>query len=184
MSILEEKRFFRRLTAYALTILALMIGLSITSYAISTISVSEKDNYFQTGSVGVNLNDGKAVITEDEFKFEPGMTVVKDFFIQNLSTDDVYFKLYFTDVKGVLATVLQITISDGDTVLARGTAAELTREAVEVADDVLRLNERRVLTITFHYPEGAGNATQSNSLSFALCAEVVQTKNNADKNFA
>lgn len=183
MSMTEDARVIRKIAAYALAFFALTLCLSITTYALSMHSVSETDHYFRTGSVAVNLNDGKAVIEEDEFRFEPGMTVTKEFFVENLSTADVYYKLYFTDVKGELADVLQITIYDGETVIASGTASQLTRAAVGAADDILRLNEKRVLSIRFHYPEGAGNATQSHTLSFALCAEVVQTANNADKRF-
>lgn len=173
----------RKLTTGILAIVVLTLCLCITTYALVMVSVSVPDNYFKTGSVSVNLNDGKPVIEEHEFLFEPGMTVTKDFFIENSSTWDVYYRIYFDGVKGGLATVLQITISDGDKVLYQGTAAELSKENVTAADDTLKLGEKRNLTISFYYPQNAGNVTQNFSLSFNLCAEAVQTKNNPDRLF-
>lgn len=173
----------RKLAAGIAVIVLLTVCLCITTYALVTLSVSVQDNFFKTGSVAVNLNDGKPVIEEHEFLFESGMTVTKDFFLENCSTWDVYYKIYFDDVEGGLATVLQITISDGEKVLFRGTAAELSRANVAAADDVLRRNEKRTLAISFHYPEDAENATQNRTLSFTLCAEAVQTKNNPNRAF-
>ena len=161
----------------------LAICLCITTYAIVWASVSVNENVFQTGKVQINLNDGKPVIEEHEFLFEPGMTVTKDFFIENQSTWDVYYKIYFDEVTGGLAKVLQITIMDGEKILYEGTADDLSKVNVKAADDTLRINEKRILTISFHYPEEAGNSTQNMSLTFKLCAEAVQTKNNPDKLF-
>ena len=131
----------------------------------------------------INLNDGQAVITEKEFLFEPGMTVKKDFFIENRSTCEVYYKLYFDEVSGGLADVLEITIQKGDKILYRGTAASLNRTNVAAADDVLGVGERRELTILFHYPEGADNSGQNQTLTFELSAKAVQTRNNDKKEF-
>lgn len=172
-----------RLTASVIAIVILSICLCITTYALVMVTVSEQNNYFQTGAVKINLNDGRAVIEEHEFLFEPGMTVNKEFFIENLSTWDVYYMIYFEDVQGGLADVLQVTIRDGNQVLFEGTPETLSRANVNVADDTLHINERRVLTISFHYPEEKGNETQNMTLSFDFCADAVQTKNNPKKIF-
>ena len=142
-----------------------------------------ENNLFHTGIVKINLNDGKPVIEEHEFLFEPGMTVKKDFFIENQSTWDVYYKLYFTDVEGGLADVLDITVKDGEKILYSGKASDLTKESVGAANDVLKLNERRNLTVYFHFPEEAGNSTQNLVLTFSMSADAVQTKNNPNKLF-
>lgn len=183
MSSKKGGRTNRKLAVSIFTILFLISLLGATTYALIVLSVSVDDNYFKTGSIEINLNDGKPVLNEDEYLFEPGMTVTKSFFIENLSTWEVYYKIYLDDVAGDLSSVLEITISDGDKVLFEGTADELTRSSVKAADDVLEVNEKRDLTITFHYPEAAGNSTQARTLSFKLCAEAVQTKNNPDKLF-
>ncbi len=111
------------------------------------------------------------------------MTVKKDFFIENQSTWDVYYKLYFTDIEGGLANVLDVTVKDGEKVLYSGKAADLTKENVGAANDVLKLNERRNLTVYFHFPEEAGNEAQNLVLTFSMSADAVQTKNNPNKLF-
>ena len=167
-----------RLKGSIVAVIVLAICLCITTYAIVWASVSVNENVFQTGKVQINLNDGKPVIEEREFLFEPGMTVQKNFFIENESTCEVYYKLYFTNAEGGLADILEITIADGDKTLYRGTAAELNRTAVSAAVNSLGLNERRDLMISFHYPENADNSGQARTLTFNLCADAVQTKNN------
>ena len=49
--------------------------------------------------------------------------------------------------------------------------------------DELAVGERKELTVLFHYPKEAGNATQMQSLSFRLMADAVQTKNNPSREF-
>ena len=57
------------------------------------------------------------------------------------------------------------------------------RRAVGAADDFLRVNERRKLTVYFYFPEETGNSAQNLTLTFDLCADAVQTKNNPNKLF-
>lgn len=174
----------KKLTVSIATVIILAVCLCITTFALIWATVSVENNLFHTGTVKVNLNDGKPVIEEHEFLFEPGMTVKKDFFIENQSTWDVYYKLYFTDVEGGLADVLEITVKDGDKILYSGKASELTRENAGAANDVLKLNERRNLTVYFHFPEEAGNSMQNLVLTFSMSADATQTKNNPNKLFS
>ena len=179
----KRNKTAKKLTRAIILAVFLAICLCITTYALVMAHVSVKENRFHTGSVNINLNDGKPVIEEHEFLFEPGMTVKKGFFIQNESTCEVYYKLYFDKVTGGLANVLEITIQEGDKILYRGTAASLNLTKVAAADDVLGVGERRNLTILFHYPEGADNSGQNQTLTFELSAKAVQTKNNDKKEF-
>lgn len=179
----KQNKTAKKLTRAIILAVFLAICLCITTYALVMAHVSVKENRFQTGSVDINLNDGKPVIEEHEFLFEPGMTVKKDFFIQNESTCKVYYKLYFDKVTGGLANVLEITIQTGDKILYHGTAASLSNANVAAADDVLGVGERRNLTILFHYPEGADNSGQNQTLTFDLSAKAVQTRNNDKKEF-
>ena len=103
---------------------------------------------------------------------------------KNDSTCDVYYRLYLDQVAGGLSSVLQVTILDGDKTLYSGTADTLVRQNAVAADDMLKIGQRRDLTIVFHYPETAGNATQGLDLTFTLCAEATQVRNNPDKQFA
>ena len=179
----KQNKTAKKLTGAILLAVFLAICLCITTYALVMAHVSVKENRFHTGSVNINLNDGKPVIEEHEFLFEPGMTVKKGFFIKNESTCEVYYKLYFDKVTGGLANVLEITIQEGDKILYRGTAASLSNANVAAADDVLGVGERRNLTILFHYPEGADNSGQGHELTFDLFANAVQTRNNDKKEF-
>ena len=89
------------------------------------------NNLFHTGEVKINLNDGKPVIREHEFLFEPGMTVRKNFFIENDSTWDVYYRLDLDNISGGLAEVLTVTGKDG---LTNTVLVEPGRIRVERAD--------------------------------------------------
>ncbi len=171
----------KKLRSGIAVVFLLAFCLCITTFALVYTAVAVEDNLFHTGTVSVNLNDGKPVITEKEFLFEPGMTVKKDFFIENESTWDVYYRIYLENIEGNLADTLTITVMDGQKVICSGTAAKLG--TTEAADDILKLKERRKLTAYFHYPENAGNSTQNSVLSFDMCADAVQTKNNPDKLF-
>ena len=111
------------------------------------------------------------------------MTVAKDFFIENDSTWDVFYRLYLDNVTGGLSDVLTVTIKDGDKILYTGTANELTKQNVIAADDTPKIGQRRNLTVVFHYPESSGNDTQNLDLTFTLCAEATQTKNNPGRLF-
>lgn len=179
----SDNKTVRRLAVSIVTILILSCCLGITTYALTIQTVSVEDNLFQTGQVKINLNDGKPVIEAHEVLFEPGMTVTKSFFIENLSTWDVYYKMYFRNVSGGLSDVLKIIIRDGSHVVFSGTPAELTRANVSASNDALQVGERRELTIDFYFPEEAGNSAQNLMLSFDMCADAVQTKNNPNKLF-
>lgn len=164
-------------------LLALMLG--VTTFALITSMVEVKDNHFDTGVVKINLNDGKPVIQEDEYLFEPGMRVVKDFFIKNEGSIDAYYKVYLEDVKGDLADVLQLTIKDkdNDKVLYQGTAKDLTRGSAAVDEDVLKAGERKDLSILFYFPKERGNEAQDKTLSFKMGATATQVRNNPGRSF-
>lgn len=165
----------------ALAVLVLIFAFCTVSYAVSKLSVEAENNYFQTGNININLNDGEPVINAE--KFEPGMTVTKEFFIENKSSWEVYYKIYFDEVDGELADVLEITLKDKDKVLFSGYASEFSKTSVEAFDDALAVSEKKTLSISFYYPKTEGNTTQATSLSFKLVADAVQTKNNDDRLF-
>ncbi len=180
---MAENKTAKRLTGGIIAIVALAVCLCITTLALVYASVSVENNLFHTGKVKINLNDGKPVIREHEFIFEPGMTVKKDFFIENDSSWDVYYRIYLENVSGGLKDVLEITVKDGDRALYSGTASELTQQNVTAADDTLKIGQKRNLTVYFHFPEDKGNETQNRDLTFTMCAEATQTKNNPNRQF-
>ena len=179
----KKSKTVKKLTGSVIAIVILSICLCITTFALVYSTVAVENNLFHTGTVKINLNDGKPVIEEHEFLFEPGMTVEKEFFIENQSTWDVYYKLYFQDIEGGLADVLEVAVRDGNKILFSGKMADMTKDKVGAADDILKLNERRNLTVSFHFPEETGNAAQRLYLTFTMGADAVQTKNNPNKLF-
>ncbi len=179
----KKSQTARRLTGSVIAVVILAICLCITTFALAYSMVAVENNLFHTGIVKLNLNDGNPVIEEHEFLFEPGMTVEKEFFIENQSTWDVYYRLYFEDIEGGLAEVLEVSVRDGEKILFSGKMADLTWNKVGAAEDILKLNERRNLVVSFHFPEEAGNAAQGRSLTFTIGADAVQTKNNPNKLF-
>ena len=180
---MAETKTAKKLTGGIAAIVILAVCLCITTFALVYASVSVENNLFHTGRVKINLNGGKPVIQEHEFLFEPGLTVKKNFFIENESTGDVYYRIYFDSITGGLSDVLSISVKDGDKTLYSGTANELTRQNVIAADDTLKIGQRRNLTVCFYFPADRGNETQNLDLSFTVCAEATQTKNNPNKLF-
>ena len=181
----NRNNIIKRITAAMLVILILTSCLGITAYALFYANVQVENNYFQTGEVKINLNGGRPIIEPHEYLFEPGMTVEKEFYIQNESTDSVYYRLFFENVEGKLADVIEVRIWNEETgsEYFSGLARDLTRANVQPAEDVLMLGEKKEMMISFHYPEESGNTTQGEKLSFDLSADAVQIKNNPNKQF-
>ena len=158
----------------------LILGLGVTSVALVWQKVAVEENLFQTGNVSINLNDGQPILRKNMF-FEPGMVIKEDFTLSNEdSTCDVYYRLYFTEVKGDLAEVLQVEVFDGDTTIFEGTLADMNGKKSEGADGILREGETRAMTIVFRVPEDCGNVMQGSTILFDLNADAVQTVNNPD----
>ncbi len=172
-----------KLTASIAWMILVSVCLSITTFAIVYSMVSIDSNLFTTGTVSINLNGGKAIISREEPLLEPGATLKKNFFIENQGSCAVYYKLYFQNASGGLSDVLTVTICDGDRILAQGTPRELTRDAARADDMILGIGEKKALQIYFYFPEGSGNTAQDQSLLFDLAADAVQVKNNPNQEF-
>lgn len=174
----------KRLSVSIAALIILCVCLCVTSFALGYATYEAKHNSFHTGGVGIDINGGKPIITADEFRFEPGMTVEKPMYVKNNGTWAVYYKLYFSEVEGSLGDVLDVTIldEDGNKVLS-GKLSQLTKDNVPALEDELAVGQRKDFTVRFHFPEAAGNSTQGGTLTFELSTVAVQTKNNPDKEF-
>ncbi len=175
----------RRWLGSAVVTVLLAMGLVVTTLAIG-LSVAERpDNIFSTGRIKLNLNDGDPVITESECLFEPGMTVNRSFFLKNDGAE-CWYRLYFSNVSGSLASVMEVTLSDGDTVLFSGKMGDLTQSRADwlgILPASGATGSYLPLRVTFHLPEGTGNAAQGGALQFDLCADGTQVRNNPDQSF-
>ena len=108
------------------------------------------------------------------------MTIRNDFFVENLSSEGIFYRVYMDDIKGSLATRLTVLVKDGDQTLYSGPLAEMTHN--NVLHGQMEVDERRELTIWFHCPESTGNEIQGAKLTFVLRADAVQTRNNDSSN--
>lgn len=170
----------KRLSISLTALIALCLGLCVTSFALGYTFLRVEDNFFHTGTVDIELQESNFVIqgsSTGDFLFEPGMRVYKTFTLENKSTDPdgVWYKLYFKDISGNLADIIDVTVYDGATEVLSGKLSALTRANTL---DQLALNESRTFKVEFHYPEKEGNAGQGGTAEFTICAEAVQRKNN------
>lgn len=179
----------KKLQINVVTLLLLCLGLCITSFAIAyvTISFEVKENFFQTGVIDIDLNGNKPIIGGDEedkdLLFEPGMTIKKEFYIENKGSGDVFYKLYFEGIKGKLGDVLEITIYKKDspeTVLFNKEKISdlVDTDRLEIAGELKR-GQKQEWYAEFHFPEGRDdNKYKGESLEFKMSAIAVQTRNN------
>lgn len=175
----------KRTLTILLAALCLVAAMALVGFALGYWLYEVKDNTFETGTVSIDLNGGAAVITPEDFPFfEPGMTVEKPCYITNTGTGDVYYKLYISDVSGILGDVLHLTVLNeaGETLLS-GPMRQLDGQKLMARDQTLPVGETHDLTFRFHYPEDGGNREQGSEVSFRVSAIAVQTANNPHKEY-
>lgn len=179
-----KRMSFAAVILYVLTIVLLAICLIVSSLTLAYSNVLTDSVLYSTG-LKLDFNGGKPVIDENvglDFS-APGETTVSTFFLENQSDEDVYYRLYFTDVRGALAEVMEVEIYLGDRLLYSGLMTEMARENTVAADDILKLRDHRDFTIRFNIAEEAGDEYQGTSVTFRLAAEVTQVRDNPDKLF-
>ena len=171
----------KKLQINVVTLLLLCLGLCITSFAISYTVIKIENNYFKTGVIKINLNDGKAIIDERDPLFEPGMTIEKKFFIKNSGGEPIHYKLNFTGVSGELSKAIVVTILDTTrNELVSGKIYEFETDKELIGS--LSSYEKQDLIAQFHFPENEGNEYKGKSLQFKMAAIAVQTKHNDPEN--
>ena len=180
---MNEQKLKKKLTMMIVTVVLLSIGLIVTSFALASSIAQIRNNRFAM-SMGVELtiNDGKPVVDVTDMVYEPGGTYVSEFPIANLGTFDVWYRVYFTDVEGVLKDYITVTIKESDgTVLCRGTMSELGSDKVAVSS--LVAGEEKTLYIEFYFSSEAGNVAQGQTVVFNITANATQKQNNPNKDF-
>ena len=173
----------KRAVTSIIAIIVLVCMLVVTTYALIASFVSVDNNLFQTERVEIELNGGKTVFDGADMNVEPGHALIREFTVENKGTADVHVRLYLENVQGPLQEVLTFAIYDGDQLLFRGTADELTRESPCVSDSPLKVGESRTLTAIVTMDASAGNVYQNGGITFDMTADAVQSKNNPDKSF-
>ena len=176
----------KKLVMGVVIVATLLMGLGVTTLALSTATERISGNIFSTPTILGNLNDGAAVLGEDVLEnLEPGMILEREFFVENIGSGDAYYKLYFEEIDGDLADTLRVVITRRDTEakLYDGTLAEMTRDKMLSVDDPLVVAEKRALKITLQINGGAASDVSGKPLTFRLSADFTQVKNNPDREF-
>lgn len=195
----------RRWLSSALLTVLLALGLIVTTLAISTqISV---ERIFHTGTIDIEIGpedsrEGHAgepgkvgapifpenapIGKEGSNQFaEPGMKLSRNFYVHNVGSAAVYYKLYVDRVEGTeLADVLNVTIAykGSDTPLFSGKLSQL-KEGVTIERSLPAEPAENALqwfTVTIRFPQDTDNAVQGKALTFRLCADATQSAHNGE----
>ena len=180
---MNEQKLKKKLMFMIVTVILLICGLTVTSFALVSSIVSIRSNRF-TMSMGVELtiNDGTPVVDVTDMVYEPGGTYQSEFPIANLGTFAVWYRVYFTNVDGELKDDITVTIKEKDgTVLCKGMMNQLTADKVMTGS--LAAGESKTLTIEFYFSPDADNSAQGQTVSFNITADATQKQNNPDKDF-
>jgi hypothetical protein len=178
-----KAQLFKKISKRTLLAIVFSLFLCITTFAVVLSDVNVERNTFQTGTIQIDINGGKSILSEDEIQnFLPGQSITKTFTVSNKGTLDMYYKVYLGNVSGDLAGLLQVTLMDGETELYSGKASEFTSAIAGQKNMTLAEKQEKTLKITFTYPEDANQPTNT-SFSFELCATGVQYKNNTEISF-
>lgn len=163
-------------------VLVLSVMLALTTVALFASVLTSEDNFFETAQVKIDVNDGQ-VLFDGNMHIEPGMTLKEDLVIKNLSTVDVYYRLYLENVDGALKDALIFKIYDGEELLYSASAADFSEQNPFVGQEILQPDQTKTLSLCVRMKETAGNMYQQQSIQFDLSANAVQAKNNPDKEF-
>lgn len=175
---MNERNPRKKLNILLVTIILLVSGLSITSFALTSSVVTLRNNRF-TMSTGVELeiNHGNPVFEGNGVPYEPGGRYQSEFPITNPGPLDVWYRIYITDVEGGHGEDITVTIKEQDgTVLCQGKMNEL--DANKAATSSLAAEEEKILSIEFCFSPDAENDAQGQTISFSITADATQKKNN------
>lgn len=180
---MNEQKLRNKLKIMIVTVILLSLGLVGTSVALASSIAKIRTNHF-TMSMGVELelNEGKPVVDMSGVVFEPGGTYISEFPISNLSSFDVWYRVYFTDVKGKLKDEVHVKVTEEDgTILCDGMIAELDSGKVIVSS--LLAGEEKILKIEFTFSKTADNTNQGETVMFNVTADATQKQNNPHMDF-
>ena len=167
------------------------------SFALSKTSLSSRLGIFGAGSSGdetpskvsVDINGGKDIIEKD-LVIIPGDTVTRTFYIENTGSDNIYFG--FTRISGNLKDYLDVKLDGKDSegemilvgepeeeteVLFEGKASELESFNADKSL-IIPAGCRKDFTITFVYPESAGNGSSNSEFNFRVTCDYVVERGN------
>lgn len=178
----RQKKQILQIAGPMAIVAALLIVWSAATLILAQHQVEVGENAFTSGTLKVNLNDGKPVFDED-ILFEPGMMIRRDFTIKNEGNIDVIYRLWMSEIEGDLAQELQVEIKDGKKLIFSGILEEFMEEKTVGSNAILLANEEKELTIEIFLPEKSGNDMQGEAVSFRLNYDATQKDGNPNKDF-
>ena len=164
-------------------LILLLACLCVTSFSMAYANMFLKSNVFVTGEIAISLQDGKPVFDENGVLMEPGMTIVKDFYVKNMGTGDLFYNMYFDNITGLLAKHLIVILKDGNEILYNGIAADFTKDNAIEVKNILEVNRVKTFTIMVHLPSETANEVLEKEFRFDIVADAVQSVNNPDRLF-
>ena len=169
------------LSIVSITLLfAMLVGVT---YALFHRTLTIEDNFFATGYVRIDLNNGERVFTGDELNLAPGEKITKPMTLKNNSSGPVYYMIYLENINGSLIDALIFNIYDGGILVKSISLADFSENNALISDKPFEMGAKKTFLIEAIMGPCAGNDYQDNFVTFDFVARAVQSRNNPNKEF-
>lgn len=154
----------------------MLLAMAVMAYM---LNYTELDTVIGTGTIDINLNDGVVIFNDDDLDLQPGESVMRGFFIENVGTEDFYYRIYLEEVSGELVETTQFNIYDGEgTLLETVETVDFNSTHYFTTDEIIEVGERLDFKIEIVFIDDSGDSYQDAQLSFDIVASAIQSKNN------
>jgi len=165
------------------SIITLFSLLAVITYALFYFTLTIEDNFFETGFVKINFNNGERVFDENDLALAPGDSIKKPMTIKNIGTGSIYYRIFLENVDGNLKDAIVFNIYDEGVLVKTVVTADFTFDNAFVSDVSLDVDEQKDYMVEAVMSSDAGNNYRDNYITFDFIARAVQSKNNPDKEF-
>lgn len=168
----------KKIVTRILFALSLMLIMVVVVMAIAMNSTT-LDTVIRTGTIDINLNDGVVIFSEDDLNLQPSQSVKKEIFIENVGTEDFYYRIYLEEISGELvnSTIFNIYDENGN-LLKTVETADFNSANYFTTDEIVEVGESLVFEIEIVFADVSGNVYQDGELNFDIVASAIQSKNN------
>ena len=181
---MKENNLKIKLILLIVTVVLLICGLTLTSFALVDSIVRVQNNSFSM-SMGVVMKvNNDWPININDIIFEPGETRTCEFPISNLGTFDIWYRVYFTEVSGDLQDDITVTIREKNgQVLGKATMGKLTSDNVTTSfiSSVDGINEK-IICIDFYFSPDV-EKQGGDDVTFNIKVDATQKPNNPYMDF-
>lgn len=170
----NKKRYLSRIIV-SLSIISGLVLVVLALLVHTTIS----NTFISTGVIDINLNDGVVVFDEDDLNLQPSQSVRKEMFIENVGTEDFYYRIYLEEVSGELVDVTLFNIYDEyGNLLKTIETSKFNSTNYFSTDEIVEVGECLYFEIEIVFNELLGDEYQGGNLNFHIIASAIQSKNN------